>query len=122
LAPWAAREQTALWLSEQPTSSAEPVAEGVTSGSRYAQSSAELVDRALREGFGRRVSLLVLVVAWVVFIAWLFATDSGVGRLETPDGLWWFLKKAGFITGFIFVPAAVLILVLTRPAERTTAV
>lgn len=47
------------------------------------------------------------LLGWIVIIAWMVIQDNGAGRLSSPEGLKWFLVKAGIITGILLLVVGV---------------
>ncbi len=84
------------WISADATS-AEPSEEDRS----YAQTLPSLIDKHfLHEGlhvpFG--ISAAIIVVGWVVLLAWMLIQDNSAGRLEAPDGISKFTEKAKVAT------------------------
>jgi hypothetical protein len=73
-------------------------------------STAGLVDKILagRIKFDLRIMLAALVLAWFIFLSWLFVQDNAAHDLSALPGLIWFLAKAAFYTGIFSFAVLVL--------------
>jgi hypothetical protein len=55
-------------------------------------------------------AFLVSLVAWAVFCSWLYISDNQLGRLDTLNGIIWFLNKSLVLTAFYLLLLIILIM------------
>lgn len=58
----------------------------------------------------RKQLLLMLFLAYILIVGWLFLQDNGAGRLDTQAGLSWYLVKVRYVSLFFLALALIVLL------------
>jgi hypothetical protein len=87
---------------------------------RASESAPGLVGKFLGEKvpIRRRPVALVMSLAWLIVISWVFVRDNELGKLGDYGGLAWLGIKAGIYTAVFLAAMLLIVLVVIKPIDN----